>query len=123
MGLLNGYIESPLSPGSFAHPDGLRASWKASQLFADEFWRRWLREYVPILNIRQKWLVPARNFRVGDLVLLVDDQSERNKWPKAIITEVLPDRENVVRRVRIRTASGQNLMRDVRKICLLEAVV
>ena len=117
MGLLNGNIEPPLSPGSFAHPDGLRASWKASQLFADEFWRRWLREYVPFV------LVPARNFRVGDLVLLVDDQSERIKWPKAMITEVLPDRENVVRRVRIRTASGQNLMRDVRKICLLEAVV
>ena len=25
MGLLNGCIEAPLSPGSFAHPDGLRA--------------------------------------------------------------------------------------------------
>ena len=48
-------------------------------------------------------------------MLLVDDQSERNTWPKPIITEVLPDRENVVTRVRIRTASGQNLMRDVRK--------
>ena len=92
MGLLNGNIEPPLSPGSFTHPDGLRASWKASQLFADEFWRRWLREYVLILNICQKWLVPVRNFRVGDLVLLVDDQSERIKWPKAMITEVLPDR-------------------------------
>ena len=73
MGLLNGCIEPPLSPGSFAHPDGLRALWKASQLFADEFWRRWLREYLPFLNARQKWLVPVRNFRVEDLVLLVDN--------------------------------------------------
>jgi len=55
-------------------------------------------------------------------VLLVDDQSPRNVWPKAIITDVYPDRDNVVRRVRIRTASDQTFMRDVRKICLLEAV-
>ena len=88
MGLLNGCLEPPLSPGSFAHPDGLRASCKASQLFADEFWRRWLREYLPLLNARQKWLVPLRNFRVGDLVLLVDNQSLRNEWPRAIITDV-----------------------------------
>ena len=42
MGLLNGCIDAPLSPGSLAHCDGLRTSWKASQLFADEFWHRWL---------------------------------------------------------------------------------
>ena len=46
MDLLNGCIEAPLSPGSFAHPDGLWTSWKASQLFADEFWHQWLREYL-----------------------------------------------------------------------------
>jgi len=36
--------------------------------------------------------VPVRNFCTGDLVLLVDDQSPRNVWPKAIITNVYPDR-------------------------------
>ena len=67
--------------------------------------------------------MPVRNFRVGYLVLLVDNQSLRNEWPRAVITDVFPDRENVVRRVRLRTASGHRLMRDVRKVCLLEAVV
>ena len=118
-----GCIEPPLSPGQFAHPDGLRASWRASQLFADEFWCRWVREYVPLLNVRQKWLVPERNLCIGDLVLLVNDQCQRNVWPKAITTDVFPDRDNVVRRVLLRTASGQSLMRDVRKICLLECAI
>ena len=42
MDLLNRCIEAPLSAGSLAHGDGLRTLWKASRLFADEFWHRWL---------------------------------------------------------------------------------
>ena len=123
MSLLNGCIEPPLSPGSFAHLDGLPTSCKASQLFPNEFWHRWLLEYLPSLNARQKWLVTVRNFRVGDPVLLVGDQSLCNEWPRAIITNVFPDRGNVVRRVQLLTASGRRLMRDVQKVCLQEAMV
>ena len=65
----------------------------------------------------------VRNFRVGDLVLLVDDRLLRNEWPRAKITDLFLDRENVVRPVRLRTAWGQRLMRDVGKVCLLKVVV
>ena len=44
----------------------------------------------------------------------------RGHWPKAIVEEVYPDRDGLVRRARLRTAST-TLLRDVRKICLLEA--
>ena len=37
---------------------------------ADVFWKHWLTEYLPTLQVRQKWLRPKRNLKVGDLVLV-----------------------------------------------------
>jgi len=95
-------------------------SWRAVQLLADLFWRRWMREDLPLLQRRQKWLQPQRNLKVGDLVLVCDENSKRGAWPKAIVEETFPDGDGTVRQVRVRTASTEYL-RDVRKLCLLEA--
>ena len=81
-----------------------------------------MREDLPLLQRRQKWLQPQRNLKVGDLVLVCDENSKRGAWPKAIVEETFPDGDGTVRRVRVRvrTASTEYL-RDVRKLCLLEA--
>ena len=68
--------------------------WKQAQYLADIFWKRWTREYLPTLQVTQKWLRPRPNLSLGDLVL-------------------------VVRQVTVRTATSV-LRRDVRKLCLLE---
>lgn len=58
----------------------------------------------------------------GQVVLMCDDATPRGKWPKAVVVETLPDKEGVVRRVKVRTAHGSEFIRDVRKLCLLELV-
>jgi len=64
---------SALPPGTFVKEDMLlRKKWRQTQILADYFWRRWLREYVPALQERQKWHRPRRNAQVGDLLLVVD---------------------------------------------------
>lgn len=78
---------SPITPNHFllgrAHPHippdiideskGLsRRRWLAAQELAQHFWRRWLKEYVPSLIERSKWLQRKKNLQVGDLVLIVD---------------------------------------------------
>jgi len=103
--LLCGSLESSLPPDVFFKADEYRRSWRAVQLLADLFWRRWLKEYLPLLQRRQKWLQPQRNIKVGDLVLVCDENSKRGAWPKAIVEETFPDREGTVRRVR--TASTE----------------
>jgi len=121
--LLCGSLDSSLPPDVFFQADEYRRSWRAVQLLADLFWRRWMKEYLPLLQRRQKWLQPQRNPKVGDLVLVCDEHSKRGAWPKAIVEEVeetFPDGDGTVRRVRVRTASTEYL-RDVRKLCLLEA--
>ncbi|VDP93917.1 unnamed protein product [Echinostoma caproni] len=95
------------------------SSWRQATYLAGVFWKRWVREYLPTLQARQKWLLKERNFRVGDIVLLADERLRRDEWPLAIIEECLPDEDGLVRTVKVRTAAGETL-RDIRRICYLE---
>ena len=96
--------------------------WKQAQYLADVIWKRWIREYLPSLQLKQKWLRQRPNLAVGDLVLVVDETSQCGRWPKGIVQEVFPDRYGTVRQVVVRTANSC-LRRDVRKPCLLEGAL
>ena len=121
--LLTGSAAPGLPPDVFFSSDDMRSSWRACQYRIDEFWRRWQREYLHLLQRRQKWIEPQRNFKEGDLVLLVDEDRPRNSWPKGLVEEVYPDRDNLVRRAKVRVASGKTFVRDIRKLCLLEGEI
>lgn len=82
-----------------------------------------MKSYLPWLQVRQKWLKSARNFRKGDLVLVMDGELDgRWSFPKALVEETYPDDQGLVRNVLIRMASGQTYRRDIRKLTLLEVV-
>ena len=49
-----------------------RRTWKHAQVMTQQFWKRWLREYLPALTERRQWRNEARNVREEDLVLVVD---------------------------------------------------
>ncbi|XP_068684252.1 uncharacterized protein [Montipora capricornis] len=55
-----------------------RKRWRQAQVLANHYWKRWLREYVPSLQERQKWNQVRRNLRIGDLVLIADDNVPSN---------------------------------------------
>jgi len=93
-----------------------------AQYLANVFWKRWVREYLPTLQQRQKWQTVRRNFKVNDVVLVSDEQVPRGKWPLARIVETYPDKEGVVRSVKVQTTSAAKV-RPIDKICLLEAAV
>lgn len=98
----------------------LNNAWRNAQQLADNFWKRWRREYLPSLMTCQKWLARGRNLDVGDLVLLVDTNAPRGQWLKGVIEDPLVSADGVVRQARVKTAQGR-FLRDVRQLCLLEA--
>ena len=55
MTLLNGSILPTVPPGHFLRSEGVKHSWKTSQLLAQEFWNRWRKIYLPTLIPRKKW--------------------------------------------------------------------
>ena len=96
----------------------VRQKWRQVQYLADLFWTRWTKEYRPMLQDRQKWLDPAKNAQIGDIVLLVDESLGRGSWPLGRVVEVFPDRHGLVRKARIRTQLGEYL-RPIHKLCLI----
>ena len=119
--LLGGSVNAFLPPNDFDTADYLRNSWKHAQGVVNAFWKRWIKEYLHTLTLRQKWFTVQRNLQVDDIVLIVDDTAKRNLWPLGVIVDTHADSHGHVRRVSVRKASGVVLQRDVRKICLLEA--
>ena len=81
----------------------LKRRWCQVQYLADQFWKRWSKEYLPLLQPRSKWHWERRNLSVGDIVLLVDDTCSRNAWPLARIIETFPNSDGCVTRVKVKT--------------------
>ena len=92
--------------------------WKIAQAFADAFWRRWLREYVPTLLARNKWNCDKCIFNEGDIVLIADSQAPRNTWKTGKVISLFTGAEGVVRVAKIETRTGE-YVRPVHKLILL----
>ena len=108
-------------PGCFLKHDIYGRRWRHVQFIADNFWKRWIREYLPQLQLRQKWLDRKPNLSVGDIVLVKDESMPRNAWPLAKITQVFTGRDGLVRSAQVKTRYSV-LTRPVHKLCLLEGV-
>ena len=52
-----------LPPAALVKEDQYSSRWRQVQYLADVFWRRWLREYLPSLQQRQKWNAPTKKLR------------------------------------------------------------
>jgi hypothetical protein len=95
------------SPGVFDEADlCLRRQWRISQRLTDHFWKRWIREYVPTLIKRAKWHGKATTIKVGEVVLLADDDGPRNSWPLGRIIATYPGKDGQVRVVDVKTTKG-----------------
>ena len=94
-------------PGNFERQDlYARKRWKRVQHIANEFWYQWKREFLHTLQPRQKWTKPQRNFQVGDIVLVVDENQPRSIWPLARVESVREGTDGKVRRVKVMLANS-----------------
>lgn len=68
-----------MPPGLFQRGDLYsRRRWRQVQYIADLLWKRWVREYLPLMQERSKWNNPRRNVTPGDLVIIMDETAPRN---------------------------------------------
>ena len=109
-----------LPPGVFIDKEmSSHKRWRQAQVVATHIWNRWLREYLPRLITRKKWLQPTANVKIGDLVLVSDYAVPRGYWPLGKIVKVFPGHDNVVRSAEVKTKFGV-MKRPVTKLALLE---
>jgi hypothetical protein len=100
--------------------DKYRKRWKQVQYMADQFWIKYRGLYLSTLQERHKWKEEVENTEVDNLVMIVDINTPRNKWPLGVIEEVFKGRDNLVRSVRVRTCNGKYI-RPISKIVMLES--
>lgn len=114
----------PIMPPGLFHKEDLysRKRWKQIQYLVDLFWKRWIKEYLPLLQERQKWNVARRNLAAGDVVLIVDDTAPRSSWLMARVIKPLPDAKGQVRSVLLKTKTS-TLERPISKLCLLQECI
>ena len=96
-----------------------RRRWKQVVAISNQFWKRWLSEYLPTLQSRRKWNLNQANIETGAIVLLKEENASRGKWPLARIIDVHPSSDGIVRVVKVKTITGE-YTRPVVKIFPLE---
>ena len=123
-----------LSPGVFTEHDHYKRRWKQAQYLTNIFWTRWIKEYLPNLQIRQKWMQRKENISLETSYF---SWTKITDWPLARVVEVFPSEDGLVRSVNLkrsstvvtrakRTRRGEikttmtYLTRQVTKICRLE---
>ncbi|XP_035914695.1 uncharacterized protein LOC118513244 isoform X1 [Anopheles stephensi] len=100
-------------------PENRVNHWRLVQKRLQHFWERWRLEYMQQLNGKHKWDCIATKIVPGTVVLLREDNVAPMKWPLAIITEVYPGSDGIVRVVKVRTAQGNEIKRPTVRICII----
>ena len=95
-----------------------RSRYTYIQRLVTEWWKIWLRNFVPNLQARSKWWKPRENVAIDDIVLLIDPGAIRGRWQMGRIIEVYPGKDGKVRSVKVKTSTG-NYDRPITKLSLL----
>ena len=84
------------------------------------FWKRWSREYLHTMQQRGKWKNQTPNIRIGDLVLIIEENQAPATWKTGRVDRLIPGKDDLVRNVMIKVAGKTGLMtRAIQKLVLL----
>ena len=99
------------------HP---RQRWRQVQELVRQVWKRWLQEWIPSLNTRKKWKQQHRDLKEDDVVLVLQPDTPRGRWPLGRIVSIKPGPDGHVRVVQVQV--GDKVMtRPITKLCPLDA--
>ena len=97
----------------------LQAGWKATQSLLSDFWRRFRTEYLNTF-LRRAGKGEFQKLKVGDVVLLCDDNSNREHFATGVVKNILSSDPDHPRAVRVKDANGMLKDRHVRGLIKLE---
>ena len=98
----------------------LRDHWKKTRELIDIFWRDWSKTYLEELRRRTKWKKSTEGPKIGQVVLLVEENLPREQWRMGRITAIINADAQHPRRVLLKDAGGKVFDRHVTGIIPLE---
>ncbi|XP_031636180.1 uncharacterized protein LOC116349066 [Contarinia nasturtii] len=111
--------EALISPPEQCHLE-TKASWlsrwQKTQQMMQYFWKRWQNDYLHLLQTRTKWFREQSSPKLGDMVLIKDENLPPTQWRAGRVIEIHPGADGHVRVVSLKTQDGQ-MKRPVAKLC------
>lgn len=92
--------------------------WHLTQRMVQSFWRRWSQEYLIHFFQRYKWNSRTPEPRVGDVVLVREDNLPPAKWLYGLVEEIHPGKDGITRVVSLK-CKGSRIKRPTSKLCIL----
>ena len=105
--------------GKVHDSDLYRRRWRHVRHLTTLFWKRWTKLYLSSLQKRRKWQQASVNLKIGDLVLVIDENCPRGMWPLGLVISVNEGRDGMVRSARLRTQNAE-MVRPITKLVHLE---
>ena len=89
--------------------------WNLCLKLSSELWKQWSSEYLQSLQKRAKWKKSMDNVKVGDIVLVKDEEFYQRSWPLARVEKTFPGADGHVRVAEVRI--GQKIyIRPIHKM-------
>ncbi|KFD47304.1 hypothetical protein M514_11814 [Trichuris suis] len=86
--------------------DHLKKALTSVQILVEQFWRRWIREYLPTLASSPEKKSITNQVKDGDVVFLVEGDNPRGTWPLGKIIKSYPGPDDAVRVVDVQCSPG-----------------
>nr|XP_055027021.1 uncharacterized protein LOC129416681 [Misgurnus anguillicaudatus] len=120
--LLMGRLSSALPQVVYPESEILsRKRWRHSQILIENFWKCFIRYYLPDLQQRQKWQKESENLQTDEVMMIVDQQSPRALWQVGTVTKVLPGQDGRVRSAIVKV-KDKSYTRPVARLIKLPAL-
>lgn len=105
-------------PGVSDVPTNRLDRYRQLRKMTEDFWERFRTEYIATLQPRTKWQKIGDNLRIGDLVLVKNDNTPPAHWELARVVATHPDRSGIVRNVSLQR--GETIyQRPIHKLVVL----
>lgn len=101
-------------------PGSVRDRFVLIQNLMQGFWKRWSEEYMRTLQNRDKWRKITRDLKIGDLVLVVEENIAPAFWTMARVKQVESGADGLVRTAYLTIAGKREpIKRCIQKLILL----
>lgn len=83
-----------------------------------DFWKTWSKEYVELLQTRQKWQEKKPNIKVGSIVVISEDNLPPCRWSLGRVVATYPAKDGLIRVVDVK-CGNTILKRPIHRLGLL----
>lgn len=115
------FILPPQIEAPAATTYSLKRIFEEQKKLIEHFWQRWRNEYLTTLVQRKKWTEEKEHIKIGQLVVIKDENLPPARWLMGRIIELIQSKDGLIRSVVVQTPKSK-LTRAVQKICILPVV-